>query len=181
MRQILPAMALAGCLAVLGAQAAPAVRPPELQKLDVAVGQWIFHGKSLGDSSGKTSRWTWHADCRWSADRIYLLCLFHNTWAGRPVKSLVVDTYNSHDKSYWHYEMFAAGASGKHPFSSRMSIKGNTWIEYSQSRENGKTTHERIVYVYVSAKKVDVKIQTSRDGKHWKTVDEGEGFKQPAR
>lgn len=181
MRQILLALALAGGLAAFAAHGAPAARPPQLHKLDVATGRWVFHGKSLGKASGKTSAWTWHADCRWSADRLYLLCLFHNTWAGRSVKSLVVDTYNPHDKSYWHYEMFAAGASGQHPFSSRMSIKGNRWIEYGQSGGPGTRIHERIVYLYASPEKVSVRIQTSRDGKHWKTVDEGEGIKQTER
>ena len=176
MKRILMVVILAG-IASLAARASADSRPSELQKLDIATGHWVFHGKSR-DGSGKSGSWTWRADCRWSADKLYLLCLFHNTWSGQAIKSLVVDTWNAHDKSYWHYEMFSAGASGEHPFSSRMTIKGNTWIEYGRSDEHGKTIRTRIVYVYASATRVHVEIQVSDDGKHWKTVDSGEGVKQ---
>lgn len=167
----------AGWFAAFGVRAAEAQRPPELQKLDIATGHWVFHGQSR-DASGKTGAWMWRADCHWSADRLYLLCLFHNTWAGESVKSLVVDTWNPHDKRYWHYEMFSAGAGGGRPFSSRMTIKGNTWIEHGESEGHGKKLQTRIVYVYASPTRVHVVIQVSRDGKHWKTVDSGEGVKQ---
>jgi len=167
-----------GVLMVAGAQALAKQRPAELQKLDIATGHWVFHGKSTGTASGKSGSWTWDADCRWSADKLYLLCLFHNTWSGQSVKSLVVDTWNTHDQSYWHYEMFSAGASGKHPFSSRMTIKGNTWVEYGHNKDQGKKIRTRIVYVYASSTRVHVEIQVSKDGKHWKTVDSGEGVKE---
>lgn len=167
-----------GLFLIPAVQASAKSRPAELQKLDIATGHWVFHGKSMGAASGKTGPWTWDADCRWSADRLYLLCLFHNTWSGQPVKSLVVDTWNSHDKSYWHYEMFSAGASGEHPFSSRMAIMGNRWIEYGHSEDHGKEIDTRIVYVYASSTRVHVEIQVSRDGKSWKTVDSGEGVKK---
>ena len=167
-----------GLIVAFAARASENTRPAELQKLDIATGHWVFHGKSTNSRDGKTGSWTWRADCRWSADGLYLLCLFHNSWSGQAVKSLVVDTWNAHDKSYWHYEMFSAGATGKHPFSSRMTIKGNTWIEYGHSEDHGKTIRTRIVYVYASATRVHVDIQVSDDGKHWKTVDAGEGVKQ---
>ena len=167
-----------GLYLIPAAQAFAQPRPAELQKLDIATGHWVFHGKSMDAASGKNGSWTWDADCRWSADKLYLLCLFHNTWSGQAVKSLVVDTWNPHDRSYWHYEMFSAGASGEHPFSSRMAIKGNRWIEYGHSEEHGKKIRTRIVYVYASSARVHVEIQVSRDGKDWKTVDSGEGVKK---
>lgn len=177
MKRVMIVLAM-GLFIVSAAQAATKHRPAELQKLDIATGRWVFHGKSMNTASGKKASWTWHADCRWTADGLYLLCTFHNTWSGRTVKSLVVDTWNAHDKSYWHYEMFSAGASGKHPFSSRMTIHGNTWIEYGQNKEHGKKVRMRIVYTYASATRVHVAIQESEGGKHWKTIDAGEGVKQ---
>ena len=163
------------------ARAAAAARPAQLQKLDIAIGRWVFHGKTVaaaGAAPGrKAAAWTWRADCRWSTDRRYLLCAFHNVWAGKPVESLVVDTWNSRDRSYWHYEMFSAGAGGAHPFSSRMTIRGNTWIEQSASERHGQKLRTRIVYVYSSSRRVRVKIQSSRDGKPWKTLDAGIGVK----
>lgn len=179
MKYLMTILAVAGLLAGAGAQAAGSdVLSPQLQKLDVVTGQWVFHGKSLATAYSKAGHWTWREDCRWSSDRIYLECTFANTWSGRTVKSLVVDTWNSHDKTYWHYEMFSAGASGKHPFSSRMTIRGNTWTEYGSSENNGKKIEERIVYTYAMPKRVQVVIQISTDGKIWTTVDKGEGVKQ---
>lgn len=158
--------------------ATPQQVSPQLQKLDIAAGQWVFHGKSLATPHSKAGTWTWHEDCRWSPDRLYLLCTFDNTWSGQSVKSLVVDTWNSHDKSYWHYEMFSAGASGKHPFSSRMTIHGNVWVEHGSESGTGDKTRERIVYTYASPTRVAVEIEISKDGSHWTTVDKGEGVKQ---
>ncbi len=60
-----------------------------------------------------------------------------------------------------------------------MTIDGNTWTEYGGDENNGKRIKERIVYVFTSPTRVGVKIEISRDGKHWITVDEGEGIRQP--
>lgn len=152
---------------------------PELQKLAVSVGQWRFRGVSLGTRFSKPGKWTWHEDCGWSASRVFLLCSFTNDWSGKIVKSLVVDTYNSVDHAYWHYEIFAVGASGGHPFVSRMTVHGNTWIEYGRDQEHGKKISERIVYHFTSPVRVSVQIDISRDGVHWITVDRGEGMKLP--
>ncbi len=164
-----------GLPAASGAQAA--ARPAQLRKLNIATGRWVFHGKAIAAPGRKATAWTWHADCRWSTDRLYLLCAFHNVWAGKPIKSLVVDTWNARDHSYWHYEMYASGAGGAHPFSSRMTIHGNTWIEQSTSEHHGHKVRTRIVYVYSSPRRVGVKIQSSRGAKPWKTLDAGEGVK----
>ena len=172
-------LAAAGLIAAGVAQGA-GTRPlsPELKKLDIATGQWVFHGKSLDTPYSKAGEWTWNETCRWSSDHIYLVCTFANMWSGQAVNSLVVDTYNTHDKTYWHYEMFSAGAGGKHPFSSRMTIKGNTWIESGEDEHKGTKIKERIVYTYASPARVAVEIQVSKDGSHWITVDKGEGVKQ---
>ncbi len=76
---------------------------PELQKLDISVGRWVFHGKSLDTPFSKAGSWTWNENCRWSENRLFLECSFDNEWSGKAVKSLVVDTWNGEDKSYWHY------------------------------------------------------------------------------
>jgi hypothetical protein len=151
---------------------------PELQKLDVSVGRWVFHGKTLKTASGKPGSWTWNEVCGWSPNHLYLECTFSNVWSGRAVESLVVDTYNSADRSYWHYELYASGEHGDKPFVSRMEIKGNTWIEYGRQAVPGKVTGERIVYEWDSPGRVSVAIESSKDGVHWKAVDQGEGVKQ---
>jgi hypothetical protein len=157
------------------AQSAPA---PELQKLDVSVGRWEFHGSAKNARTGKVTQWTWKEDCRWSPNRLFLECTFDNIWAGRPARSLVVDTYNSTDHSYWHWEMFADGQTGAHPFAAKMDITGNTWIEYGAA-PSAKRPGERIVYDWSPPDKVRVRIETSRDGTHWTTVDDGVGTKLP--
>ena len=150
----------------------------ELQKLDVSVGRWVFHGKTLKTASGKPGSWTWRENCRWSPNHVYLECTFSNVWSGRKVESLVVDTYNTADQSYWHYELYAGGEKGDHPFVSRMDVNGNTWIEYGQKAIPGKKTGERIVYHWDPPNRVSVAIEISKDGEHWSAVDQGEGVKQ---
>jgi hypothetical protein len=152
---------------------------PELQKLDVSVGRWVFHGKELKTTSGKPGSFTWNEDCRWSTNHLYLECTFSNVWSGKAIESLVVDTYNTADHSYWHYELYASGEHGDKPFVSRMEIKGNTWIEYGQEAIPGKKTGERIVYEWDPPSRVSVAIETSEDGVHWTPVDQGNGVKQP--
>ncbi|HKF50849.1 MAG TPA: hypothetical protein VKB26_00935 [Candidatus Acidoferrales bacterium] len=151
---------------------------PETQKLDVSVGRWVFHGKTLKTKSGKPGSWTWNEDCRWSPNHLYLECTFSNVWSGKAVESLVVDSYNSADHSYWHYELYAAGEKGNNPFVSRMEINGNTWIEHGQDPVPGKKNGERIVYHWDPPNRVTVAIETSKDGVHWTAVDQGEGVKQ---
>lgn len=167
--------ALTASVPALGA--GPAPRPPELHKLDVSLGRWVFRGRSLDTAFGKAGTWSWHEDCRWSPDRLFLECSFDNVWSGKPVRSLVVDTYNTEDKTYWHYEFFAAGTSGKHPFVSRMTIDGDTWTEYGSEEHAGKSVKERIVYHFISPTRVEVEIRISPDGRRWTTIDRGEGTK----
>lgn len=170
------------CAVVLATATMPAAAQslsPELKKLDVSAGRWVFHGKELKTKSGKPGEFTWNEDCRWSPNRLYLECTFSNVWAGKPIESLVVDTYNTRDRSYWHYELYATGEPGNNPFVSRMDINGNTWIEYGRQAVPGKTSGERIVYHWNPPNRVSVAIETSKDGEHWTAVDEGEGVKQP--
>ncbi|MGH9412864.1 MAG: hypothetical protein ACRD0Y_03900 [Terriglobales bacterium] len=142
--------------------------PPQLQKLDVSTGHWVFHGTSHSARTGKTGSWSWDEHCRWSQNREFLECSFSNIWSGKPVRSLVVDTYNPARHSYWHYEIFTSNSA--HPFVSQMSIANNVWTE--------STPKQKIVYVW-SPRRVTVKIETSHDGTHWTTVDQGVGIKQP--
>lgn len=171
------------CVAMLvNASAIAAGKPPlspELQKLDISVGRWVFHGKTLKTRSGKPGSWTWNEDCRWSPNQLYLECTFSNNWSGKQVESLVVDTYNSVDRSYWHYELYSGGENGQKPFISRMTVQGNTWIEYGQEAVPGKKVGERIVYRWASPTRVGVAIETSKDGVHWEAVNQGEGTKLP--
>ncbi|MDE2070999.1 MAG: hypothetical protein KGJ04_07045 [Gammaproteobacteria bacterium] len=152
---------------------------PELQKLDVSAGYWVYHGQTLNTPFGKAGNWTWNEDCGWSANQVFMMCSFTNDWSGKIIKSLVVDTYNEKDKSYSHYELFNGGDSGAEPFISKMTINGNTRIEYATDSEHGKKTETRITYTFDSPTHVKVKIEISHDGTHWVTVDEGEGVKQP--
>ena len=149
----------------------------ELQKLDVSLGKWIFHGTTR-DRSGKTGSFTWNENCAWSPNHLFLECTFSNVWSGKPVESLVVDTYNTADKSYWHYEFYASGEKGDKPFVSRMEVNGDTWIEHGRDVIPGKQSGERIVYNWGPPGHVKVAIETSKDGTHWEAVDQGEGVRQ---
>ena len=154
-----------------------AAESPETQKLEVSLGKWVFHGTTK-DRSGKTGTFTWNEDCQWSPNHLFLECMFSNVWSGKPVESLVVDTYNSTDKNYWHYEFYASGEKGNDPFVSRMEVNGDTWIEHGRDAVPGKTSGERIVYNWGPPGHVKVAIETSKDGTHWEAVDQGEGVRQ---
>lgn len=153
---------------------------PELKALDVQAGHWIYHGTTAPRKEhGKAGTFTWDERCGWSANRLFLMCSFDNDLSGHKAQSLVIDTWNTGDKSYWHYEMFAVGGSGAKPFASRMSIRGNTWTEIGEEDAHGKKRYERISYVYTSPTEVTVKVEVSPDQKQWKTVLAGTGAKQP--
>jgi hypothetical protein len=165
-------------LAIATTPAAAQLPSPQLEKLGVSVGRWVFHGTELKTKSGKPASFTWNEDCRWSPNHLFLECTFSNVWAGKPVESLVVDTFNTRDRSYWHYELYATGEHGGNPFVSRMDINGNTWIEYGQQAVPGKKSGERIVYNWDPPNRVRVAIETSQDGVDWTPVDAAEGAKQ---
>lgn len=155
----------------------PQAASPELQKLDVSLGHWVFHGESINARSGQSTPFTWNENCQWSSNHLFLECTFSNNWNGKAIESLVVDTYNTADQSYWHYEMYATGSKGNNPFVSRMDVNGNQWIEHGADPAPGKSA-ERIIYTWESDSRVKVEIQTSKDGTTWTTVNRAEGVKQ---
>jgi len=167
-------------LFIASRSASPAGAQPssELRALNVSLGHWVFHGTTLKTKSGKPGSWTWSEDCRWSPNQLYLECTFSNVWSGKPVESLVVDTYNTVDHSYWHYEFYASGEKGGKPFVAPMTVTGNTWIESGRKAIPGKRDGERIVYHWGPPGHVRVAIETSKDGAHWTPVDQGEGSRQ---
>lgn len=170
-------------LALLGlAISAPSVAGPanistHLEKLSVSLGRWTYHGESIKTPYRQPGKWIWHADCRWSQGRAFLLCGFVNVWSGHKVSSMVLDTYNPDDRAYWHYEVFASGARGNHPYVSRMTIHGNRWMEKGKARIHGKVYLERITYDFFDRRKVSVVIQLSKKGRHRVTIDRGTGIR----
>jgi hypothetical protein len=171
---------LGGLLLAVPAFAAgqQASRAPQLQALDVQSGHWIYHGTTPGRAGAKPGTFTWDEHCGWSADQLFLMCSFDNDWSGRKIQSLVVDTWNSRDSTYWHYEMYAVGESGAKPFASKMTIQGNTWTELGEEERNGGKSYERISYVYTSPRRVTVRIEVSPDREHWTTTLQGTGIRQ---
>jgi hypothetical protein len=175
-------IAIVGALVV----AAPAfaagfpARAPQLAALDLQSGHWVYRGTTAPKKhGGQPGTFTWDEHCGWSADRLFLLCSFHNDWSGRKIQSLVVDTWNTQDRSYWHYEIYATGAGGAKPYATQMTIRGKTWTEFGQTLEHGKRRYERIRYVYGSPTRVTVTIATSPDRRHWATLVRGIGRKVP--
>ena len=152
---------------------------PQLKALDVQSGHWVYHGTT--DFGGKAGTFSWDEHCSWSSDKLFLNCSFDNDWSGDKVQSEVVDSWNAKDQAYWHYEFFAVGDTGAKPFSSKMTIVGNTWTELGEDDDakTGKKSYDRISYVYTSPTQVTVKIEVSPDQKAWKTVLDGTGTKQP--
>lgn len=178
-RHLLPGFVLL-LVSALPAGAIAAHRPAahaRVHELGIAAGRWVYHGHFIGHNGTRMSAWTWHANCGWSANRAFMLCSYSNTWAGEHVDSVVVDTYNHQDHSFWHYEIFNSGHSPGKPFAARMRIDGLTHIESWTSTRKGRSIHQRIVYTFASADKVTVRFQQSAGGMHWRTTAIGIGEK----
>lgn len=177
MKRLLTLSSLLPALIVFAA-AAFAANPAasRLKQLDISAGEWVYHGHFPATKTSPAVDWTWHENCRWSANNQFMMCSFSNDWGKQHVDSLVVDTYNTHDKSFWHYEIFNSGADTK-PFAARMQIDGNTRTETWTQTHKRKIVHERIVYKFISDKKVEVLFQQSQDGAHWNMTAEGSGEK----
>lgn len=148
-----------------------------LSQLAVSEGSWVYHGRTLGGAGEKPAAFVWNAECRWSANRAFMMCSFSNTWGGHHINSLVVDTFNHLDHAFWHYEIFEDGDNADKPFAAQMRIDGPIRSEEWTQARHGKTIHMRIVYKFASDKKVAVTFQQSPDGKSWKTTAMGTGEK----
>jgi hypothetical protein len=159
--------------------AEPASLAPELESLNIAVGQWGYQGENRQTAYTKAGKWSWDVDCGWSANRIYLVCSFAMDWPEGPDHSLSISTYNKLDKAYWHYEVID-DYKGNKPVVARMLIDGNTWTDASNNVDaNGKATSQyRVVYQYTSTTHVNVKFEASDDATHWMLLGEGEGIKR---
>lgn len=166
-------LSLAACIV----SAALAAGDDELAKLAISEGSWVYHGHVSGDAGSRPTDFVWHADCRWSANRAFMMCSFSNTWGKQHLNSLVVDTFDAHDKAFWHYEIFEDGDTPDKPFASKMQIDGPKRTEEWTEHRHGKAVRQRIVYTFASDKKVDVSFQQSEDGKAWKTTANGTGEK----
>lgn len=158
------------------AQSAPATGD-KLGELGVSAGQWVYQGHFLHGKGQRSTAWTWHEDCHWSANRVFMLCSFSNTWGGRHVDSVVVDTYDREADVFWHYEVFDSGDAAGKPFAAKMRIDGNTRIESWTGNHRGKSVRQQIVYEFASSNKVMVLFQRSIDGKSWETTATGTGKK----
>src|SRR5580704_7118611 len=131
-------------LASLIASPAFAANDAGLEKLGVSEGTWVYHGHVSGDAKSHPTDFVWHADCRWSANRAFMMCSFSNDWGGQHINSLVVDTFNGQDHAFWHYEIFEDGDAPGKPFASKMQIDGSTRIEEWTESHHGKTIRQRI-------------------------------------
>lgn len=174
---LLVSTAVTAALAQSPPARSPSTQSAQLQKLDVSAGTWVYHGHFLGGPKAPPSPWSWHEDCRWSGNHVFMLCSFSNTWAGRHVDSEVVDTYDPKGDSFWHYEIFNSGASAGKPFAVRMQIEGSVRTESWTETRKGKSVHQRIVYRFASGERVQVFFEESSDGTHWKTTASGTGEK----
>lgn len=166
-------VSLSACIS----SAAFAAADAGLEQLAVSEGSWVYHGHLLAGSGSRPAAFVWHADCRWSANRAFMMCSFSNTWGKKHINSLVVDTFNPRDKTFWHYEIFEDGDTPDKPFASRMKIDGPTRIEEWTETHRGKSIRQRIVYRFVSARDVTVSFEQSDDGKSWRTTASGTGQK----
>lgn len=178
-RGFLPATLLVVASSVPAAALAqsPPAAGARLHELDVSAGRWVYHGHFLRGKAAHPSTWTWHEDCHWSDNRVFMVCSFSNTWAGRHVDSVVVDTYDPRGDAFWHYEIFNDGDSAGEPFAARMQIDGDTRTESWTETRRGEPLEQRIVYEFQSGNRVTVLFQESRDGAHWKTTASGTGEK----
>src|SRR5690348_18337733 len=142
-RHLLPGflLLLASCMATAAPADSPSAEGAALHQLEVSAGRWVYHGHSLGREGARPSDWTWHEDCHWSDNHVFMLCSFSNTWGGRHVDSVVVDTHSRKDGAFWHYEIF--DDSGAKPFASKMQIDGTTRTETWTDTRKGKTVHQR--------------------------------------
>ena len=176
-------LASAGLLSVwmvgapIGALAAtPAAMHSKLRELEISAGHWVYHGQFLAGHQARQP-WTWNEHCRWSDNRVFMLCSFSNEWAGRHVNSVVVDTYDPQHHTFWHYELFNSGSAAGKPFASRMRIAGPTRTESWTETHAGKVVRQRIVYHFTSATSVTVEFQSATHGAHWQTTASGTGHK----
>ncbi len=164
-------------LAACAASAALAAGDTGIEQLAISEGSWVYHGQVRGDARSHPTAFVWHADCRWAANRAFMMCSFSNTWGAKHINSLVVDTFNRHDKAFWHYEIFEDGEAPDKPFAAKMQIDGPTRIEEWTQSEHGKAIRQRIVYQFASDRTVAVSFQQSEDGKVWKTTANATGEK----
>ena len=175
-RHLVPGLLLFLAAGILST--ALAAGTPGLEQLAISEGSWVYHGRVLGDGKSPPTDFVWHADCRWSANRAFMMRSFSNSWGKKHINSLVVDTYNAHDKAFWHYEIFQDGDDAGKPFAAKMQIDGPTRMEEWSESRRGKTIRQRIVYKFASDRKVSVSFRQADNGNAWKTTASGTGEKK---
>jgi hypothetical protein len=153
-------------------------RGRELSELSVSEGHWVYHGRFIPGVSSQRGKWVWNENCHWAENSEFMLCSFSNDWNGKHVSSIVVDTYNAEERSFWHFEVFNTGPSAQKPFAAKMIIRGNRRIEsWVVNSKDGNSKRERIVYVFSGTNRVKVLFQTLGANNAWLTTARGFGKK----
>ena len=77
-RYFVPGLLLS--LSISLSSAALAAGGAGLQQLAISDGSWVYNGHVLGEAGSRPTDFVWHADCRWSANRAFMMCSFSNSW-----------------------------------------------------------------------------------------------------
>jgi hypothetical protein len=141
--------------------------------LSAYTGTWKLEVTSFDTAyskAGKRSS-TLRNDCWTSGD--YFAC--HQIVDGES-KALVVFTFDQKNNKYSSY-LITIGSEAVH--AGTLIIKDKTWTFPWAISEAGKTTHFRVLNVFIAPNIIDYSKEYSEDGAHWVTVEKGRENRLP--
>jgi hypothetical protein len=147
------------------AGASPVSAPPA--DLEIWVGRWTFSGQIYKTPYSDASPDTGTADCRWTANKGYVVCEYFSN--NPPHDDLSVLSYMPATKTYTHVNIHQDRPSS----SETMTHDGNTWITSRATSYQGKPLLIRTTFAFLTAEKQTTTVQASSDnGQTWATMIE---------
>jgi len=149
---------------------------PEVKKLAYNVGTWKIEGEAQpfgGMPGGKVSA---TETCSWYSGGFYVTCRSEGTGPMGASKSVSFMGYDANDKVYTYHEFDSTGGA----IDAKGTAEGDTWNWTAESKEGDDKYSVRVTIKHVSKTEYTFKLEMSKNGGDFSTVEEMTGHKVTA-
>jgi hypothetical protein len=146
---------------------------PEVKKLDFYVGSWQDEAEFQATPFSPAGKMTGTSKCEWFPGGFYVVCQMEDQGVKGATTTLLILAYDPVKKHYTAYSIDSRGHTG----ATIGSESNGTWTWVGEESLGTDRVSFRIINAAVSPTEVSAQVETSSDGRNWKTVGQGRSLK----
>lgn len=150
---------------------------PELQQLNVFVGNWETEGAIHPGPWGPGGKFTWTEHSEWMVGEFFLIGHWHfhmPAEMGGSGEEIFVIGYDQRRRTYT-FDAFSS--HGLHQVSTG-GVKGGIWIWDSDALQDGRRIRQKMTIELLSRTRYTLKFEHSTNGRSWQLFMEGQAEKK---